>query len=104
MNDPLLVKVLQSVQDLEDVQPDERFGNPPEFADQRGEGTVLAVLEDDVERGGGAVVASVLDDVGICGGRGRCEGISTSASEPLGERYPEGILTVQIFEQVNLGL
>jgi hypothetical protein len=104
MNDALLVEVLQPVQDLEDVQPDERFGNPPEFADQRGERTVLAVFEDDVERGGGAVVASVLDNVGICGGGGRVEGISTSASGFFGREVPGGVLTVQILEQVDLGL
>lgn len=78
MNHALLVEVLQPLQDLEDIQPDERFGDPPEFPDQRGEGTVLAVFEDDVERGGRAVVASVLDDVGICGFAGSVQNNSSS--------------------------
>lgn len=60
---PLVVKVQQTLKDLKSVQARERLWEPSKFLDDGREGTVLAVLEDDVESRVCAGVSSVLDDV-----------------------------------------
>lgn len=66
MYDALIMEVLQPLQDLERVQPDERLGDPAELFNDGRERTVLAVFEDDVEGSRGARVAAVLDNVRVC--------------------------------------
>ena len=60
---PLVVNLQHTLIDFKSVQARERLWEPSKFLDDGREGTVLAVLEDDVESRVCAGVSSVLDDV-----------------------------------------